>query len=218
MAEHRNLTGAALHEPKGAATAAANTVYTANGSGSGSWQLPKLLGVETALAGQVYIADGAGSGSFETVFDTPVGRSSLANASVIVSVTAGAIHTTASYVKIQQNYTPSITVGGVTSDAVTKELVIPENGYYRVTGWVSLSSSAANTNIGFDVTVDGVAGTSTSPVARVKSKDAGDISTVTGFGIAQFVAGTKIGLAIAATATVDITLYEGVLDIEKIRD
>lgn len=38
MPAHRNLTGADLHEPKGVATAAAGTVYVANGAGSGSWQ------------------------------------------------------------------------------------------------------------------------------------------------------------------------------------
>jgi hypothetical protein len=37
MAEHRNLTGAELHEPKGVASATAGTVYVANGSGSGAW-------------------------------------------------------------------------------------------------------------------------------------------------------------------------------------
>lgn len=34
---HKNLTGTDLHEPKGVAAASANTVYVANGSGSGSW-------------------------------------------------------------------------------------------------------------------------------------------------------------------------------------
>lgn len=34
---HSALTGADLHEPKGIATAAANTVYVANGSGSGNY-------------------------------------------------------------------------------------------------------------------------------------------------------------------------------------
>lgn len=34
---HKNLTGADLHEPKGADTALANQVYVSNGSGSGSW-------------------------------------------------------------------------------------------------------------------------------------------------------------------------------------
>lgn len=37
MAEHNTLTGSALHEPKGVATAASGTVYQADGSGSGTW-------------------------------------------------------------------------------------------------------------------------------------------------------------------------------------
>ena len=36
MVAHSALTGSDLHEPKGAAAASANTVYQANGSGSGS--------------------------------------------------------------------------------------------------------------------------------------------------------------------------------------
>lgn len=36
--QHSELTGALCHEPKGADTAAANTVYIADGSGSGSFQ------------------------------------------------------------------------------------------------------------------------------------------------------------------------------------
>ncbi len=35
--QHSALTGAELHEPKGAAAASANTVYVATGSGSGAW-------------------------------------------------------------------------------------------------------------------------------------------------------------------------------------
>lgn len=35
--QHSALTGAELHEPKGAASATANYVYVANGSGSGAW-------------------------------------------------------------------------------------------------------------------------------------------------------------------------------------
>lgn len=37
MANHSTLTGADLHEPKGAAAAASGTVYVSNGAGSGSW-------------------------------------------------------------------------------------------------------------------------------------------------------------------------------------
>lgn len=38
MARHADLTGADLHEPKGVSSASANTVYVANGSGTGTWK------------------------------------------------------------------------------------------------------------------------------------------------------------------------------------
>ncbi len=44
MALHKDLTGAELHEPKGAATAASGSVYIANGSGSGAW-VGRLSGI-----------------------------------------------------------------------------------------------------------------------------------------------------------------------------
>lgn len=37
---HKDIPDAGLHEPKGVASAAAGTVYVANGSGSGSWTDP----------------------------------------------------------------------------------------------------------------------------------------------------------------------------------
>lgn len=40
MAEHRDLTGASLHEPKGVENANANEVYHADGIGSGDWVDP----------------------------------------------------------------------------------------------------------------------------------------------------------------------------------
>lgn len=38
MADHKDLTGADLHEPKGIESASANTAYFASGSGTGSWR------------------------------------------------------------------------------------------------------------------------------------------------------------------------------------
>ena len=48
--QHSTITGADLHEPKGVATAANNTVYVANGSASGAWTpLSRYLGVYTGF-------------------------------------------------------------------------------------------------------------------------------------------------------------------------
>jgi len=43
MPNHSNLTGAELHEPKGASTASSNTVYVSDGAGSGSWTYQQCL-------------------------------------------------------------------------------------------------------------------------------------------------------------------------------
>jgi|SRR3972149_3742396 len=42
---HKNITGVDLHEPKGVSTASSGQVYTANGSGSGSWTMPTTPGL-----------------------------------------------------------------------------------------------------------------------------------------------------------------------------
>ena len=48
--QHSTITGADLHEPKGVATAANNTVYVANGSASGAWTpLSRNLGAYTGF-------------------------------------------------------------------------------------------------------------------------------------------------------------------------
>ena len=45
---HKDLTGVSLHESKGVAAASANTVYVANGSGSGTWQTIATAQVNTS--------------------------------------------------------------------------------------------------------------------------------------------------------------------------
>ena len=44
---HKDLTDPNLHEPKGAGAAAANSIYVANGGGSGSWKLPIIRATAT---------------------------------------------------------------------------------------------------------------------------------------------------------------------------
>lgn len=44
--EHDSIVDSELHEPKGVASAALNTVYVADGAGSGNWKVPYATGVE----------------------------------------------------------------------------------------------------------------------------------------------------------------------------
>lgn len=63
--QHKNIAEADLHEPKGVSLATSNTVYVANGSGSGTWKKvgpTSLLGISTTgVAGQFVGLDGAGN-------------------------------------------------------------------------------------------------------------------------------------------------------------
>lgn len=54
MAEHSTLTGAELHEPKGAASATSGQVYVSNGAGSGTWTKPAASNVTVTDAGGYY--------------------------------------------------------------------------------------------------------------------------------------------------------------------
>ena len=49
MGEHNTLTGASLHEPKGAATATAGQTYVADGVGSGVWTTPASADLVTQV-------------------------------------------------------------------------------------------------------------------------------------------------------------------------
>lgn len=58
--EHKLIPDAQLHEPKGIVSASSGTVYTANGGGSGAWQLPKIQGQAVAGPNSVPVSDGLG--------------------------------------------------------------------------------------------------------------------------------------------------------------
>jgi hypothetical protein len=47
LVQHADLTGADLHEPKGADSASVNTVYVADGSGSGTWNKIGSTSIDT---------------------------------------------------------------------------------------------------------------------------------------------------------------------------
>jgi len=58
--EHKDIPEAGLHEPKGASTATAKTVYSSDGAGSGVWEAPEVAGQGAAALGEIAHSDGAG--------------------------------------------------------------------------------------------------------------------------------------------------------------
>lgn len=65
--EHKDITDANLHPPKGASTAAAGEQIVSDGAGGIVWEKPEPKGADTALEGQAYFSDGAGSGTWDYI-------------------------------------------------------------------------------------------------------------------------------------------------------
>jgi hypothetical protein len=125
MAEHRNLTGDSLHEPKGVETATLDQVYAADGAGSGTWKarLAGILNLNKFMLNGI-IPDVSTTGS--TFFAVVPYKGSLTNVTGILS---GAITTANSTLTIYKNnvsQTPTVAVpfsgsgpGVVTSTAIS---------------------------------------------------------------------------------------------------
>jgi hypothetical protein len=92
MPAHSALTGADLHEPKGADTAAVGEVYVADGLGSGAWVNPpyavSALINDVSTAATVYVPIPF-AGTVVKVVTVLAGSLTTANATVTVKNAAG---------------------------------------------------------------------------------------------------------------------------------
>lgn len=93
MALHRDLTGDELHEPKGIDTASENSVYVANGAGSGTWKDRfdgHYIANEYTLTGRITDLSTAGS----RYYFTPPVRSELISLHAILDGALGGADST----------------------------------------------------------------------------------------------------------------------------
>jgi len=211
---HKDIPEAGLHEPKGVSTAAAKTAYIATGTGTGSWDTPQVTGQSSAVSGKVPVSDG--SGGLTWVYKAQYGHTNAVNLSQAIALTAASLRSAASYTSITQYFVTSTQVlNGFTVDSTTKNLVIPEAGYYEINFWASIASSVASANIGLLRTLNGAAQT-TVALAQYKAKSAGDIATISSSTIRVFAAGDIVGYAIASDTSTTVTLTDGSLSIKRL--
>jgi hypothetical protein len=62
--QHKDIPELQLHEPKGASTATAGSIYVSDGAGSGTWATADALGGGAAPAGATLVSDGSGGLTF----------------------------------------------------------------------------------------------------------------------------------------------------------
>lgn len=137
---HSTLTGAELHEPKGADTAALGTVYVANGSGSGSWNsisVSSFTGMVADFAAPI----------------APTGWLEL-DGSVISTATYSGLFAVMSITSSGTRSSGNATITGIPSTANFKA------GYYVFGTGISAGTTILTVDSSVQITLSGPAGSS----------------------------------------------------------
>lgn len=213
--EHKDITDAERHPPKGASTATSGEIPVSDGAGDVIWKVPEPKGAGGANADEILVADGAGATAWQRHRTPVLGRLSLVNSTATVALTAGSIRSDASYVEVTSNFTQAINQGGMTFNG-SNQFVIPRDGYYRVTVWFSVAYNKASALMGMDTKVNGVSAGAGSAVVTWLHKDINDRVVVTGFGEGVFSQNDTIGIAFASDTTGTLSLYDSVFSVEQI--
>lgn len=110
MAQHKDLTGSDLHEPKGATSASSGMVYVADGAGSGAWTAvkPTLIAITKTFP------------DVSTATDLYAAIPYAGTISKIYAVLEGAI--------ITANSTVTFSIGGVAVDSSTLTIAFSGSG------------------------------------------------------------------------------------------
>jgi hypothetical protein len=94
---HAALTGSNLHEPKGAAEASANTVYRADGAGSGSWEAPLKL-IERRTFSGLTSEEFTGLSGYRALWITIEGVTFSSSSIPIIQVGTSGTYRTSTYI------------------------------------------------------------------------------------------------------------------------
>lgn len=220
--EHKFIIDPEVHQPRGAVSASGGEVLVSLGAGDTEFRdlvVDDLsdLGHDSASEGDIFTADGVGGTAWQNPVGDAIARRDLIESSVDIVLLAGDPHTSGSYTEVAGDFSERFSVGGFTFHADGR-LIVPTDGYYKVDAWISISSSSVSSPvIALNASQDGIAGVSTSPVVLSKQKTAGDIVTIAGYGLIFFAAGTVVGAALSSSGDTTVTMYEGVMEITRVR-
>lgn len=178
-----------------------------------STELHEPIGFDTVSADQVYVSDGLGSGGFQIHVPGAEhhARTTVINNASTTSVTAAVdstLHTNTDYISLSPLYTPSTAPPAKGISIIDGQFTVAVTGVYQAFGWLAVSSDTISTLIGISGALNGVATASLDPVTKFLAKTAGDIATVTGFGIFSLTAGDTLELFVAADKTSLLTIHE----------
>jgi len=189
--QHKDITEANLHEPKGVSTASTGEVYFADGSGSGAWA---AIPIATEF-GEIYIEGGS------TSFTVPA-----ASAYAVLNPTA-------EWVEGNKNIVTTTPASGI--------LILTTAGTYAISFWCTFTTAALASNLQyyFKYALDGTPAARKLTVQ--KNTGNADTLNCSASGILVATAGQTLGIHVAGDATTSntaITVLDAGLNVWKIKD
>lgn len=210
---HKLLPDNQLHEPKGVASAAVNTVYSANGAGSGTWKKVGSTGLQ-GLSGDAGVADKFlltdGANGFVLKPQYSRGQMSFwnnGNAFAMTAVADTTLTTGSQYSLLTGTGAPFVSqnLKGVTF--LTDKLTVVESGVYEVNLWATLVTFPSNTaKVAFRYRVNGT--TISDQKVMTKSNAAGDAKNVSAGSFVTLTAGDYLQIMVASDATGNLVISD----------
>ena len=183
--EHNAITDPEIHEAKGHAAAALNTILTKNAAGVSEYQ------DISAVVRKATIHYGA----------IEIGTNTTAHA--VVAAADSTLNTDTDYTRLYASpatvWTPGLADGTVVG---TDEIVVSDAGVYKIELYLSFRSPN-NSDTAFKFAINGTAPFSTRKLLR-SATSASDWGVASGQGIVQLSAGDSVSIQVACTVTGNI--------------
>ena len=213
--QHRDIQEADLHEPKGISLAAANTVYSSNGAGTGAWgkvnsNTLQGLGSQEGDGEKRILSDGVEG--FKYVVDSAYGTANIVNNTTLFNVSAASdslLQTDTDYKTISGSGAPWAPGSLHNTTFESNSLVLTHSGVYRVDIYADVSPMISSGELAFKLLLNG-ADYSTMGFHT-------ETGQIHGFGIESFESGDFVQVAVASTLAGNITIRNARLSVSLIR-
>lgn len=220
--EHKDITDPNLHEPKGVSTAAANRLYVANGTGSGSWKKvdsKALQGTDGdgSTANRTVLSDGADG--FKLSPSPTYGNMAITNNATNMALTAVAdttFNTASQFSTITGAGAPWAGENLSNITFATDKLTIVNAGVYKIETYLNIGSFPSTTaKIAIRYKVNGTTYSTRKPT--IKSSGTGAEGQLIGLGILTVAANDYVQIAVASDTTGNLLIRDANVIITPVK-
>lgn len=203
MIQHKDILDADRHEPKGASTASPNTVYVADGEGSGVFRpvsFGELTGTTINLAtpNQRLVTIGGEVGGVPDVVYGAMSISNNINAFAVGAAVDPTLTSTSDYVLMTGTGAPWALDASSAVTFTSNRLTVPVAGVYRIDLWGDITSyPSSSTTLALRYRVNGT--TFEGSKSQSKPNTAGSYGNMSSFNYVTLTEGAYIQLMIAST-------------------